>query len=177
MRITAPSVLTRSINWFFPTHILVAVVMPGLDIEARTTARLDLGSTIFVPPSNPLGTRRCLPHQQQSIPSVCWGTFRSVFDTGAEASFKISRKWEMCKACFRFFFLDGLMHVFTVYRLFLREGRRPKSTLRSDSIDLNLLPASGKSIFTVHSRLIRLPIGRSGAWVSATSWKPRGDSR
>jgi len=41
-------------------------------------------------------------------------------------------------------------------------------------IDLNLLRSFGQSIFHSSPRLIRLPTGRSGAWVSATSWKPGG---
>src|SRR5213080_1171412 len=55
----------------------------------------DLGSTIFVPPSNPLEPNFILPPPTLANPVKFDGdTFRSVFDTGAEASFKMSRKWE-----------------------------------------------------------------------------------
>ncbi len=55
----------------------------------------DLGSTVFVPPSNPLVPNFILPPPTTANPIKFDGdTFRSVFDTGAEASFKISRAWE-----------------------------------------------------------------------------------
>src|SRR6266487_4049996 len=70
----------------------------------------DLGSTTFIPPSNPLVPDFILPPPTSANPVKFDGdTFRSVFDTGAEASFKISRTWENVQS--RAFGLDGLMHV------------------------------------------------------------------
>jgi len=69
--------------------------MPGLDIEAPTTAKTwDLGSTIFVPPSNPLVPDVVLPPPTTANPSSLMGTRFQAFRYGREASFKISRKWE-----------------------------------------------------------------------------------
>ena len=53
-------------------------------------------------------------------------TFRSVFDTGAEASFKISRTWENVQS--RALGLDGLMHViqpFTDFSYVKEDGPNP----------------------------------------------------
>ena len=84
---------------------------PGLAIAAPIMAkRWDLGSTTFIPPSNPLEPNFILPPPTLANPVKFDGdTFRSVFDTGAEASFKISRTWENVQS--RAFGLDELMHV------------------------------------------------------------------
>ena len=94
----------------------------------------DLGSTVFVPPSNPLVPDFILPPPTNANPIKFDGdTFRSVFDTGAEASFKISRKWEDVQS--RAFGLDGLMHViqpFMDFSYVKEDGPNPTSILGFD---------------------------------------------
>jgi LPS-assembly protein len=94
----------------------------------------DLGSTVFVPPSNPLIPDFILPPPTLANPVKFDGdTFRSVFDTGTEASFKISRKWENVQS--RAFGLDGLMHViqpFTNFSYVDEIGPNPTSILGFD---------------------------------------------
>jgi lipopolysaccharide export system protein LptA len=94
----------------------------------------DLGSTIFVPPSNPLVPNFILPPPTLANPVKFDGdTFRSVFDTGAEASFKISRKWEDVQS--RALGLDGLMHViqpFTDFSYVKEDGPNPTAILGFD---------------------------------------------
>src|SRR5437899_10689714 len=92
----------------------------------------DLGSTVFVPPPNPLVPDFILPPPTTTNPIKFDGdTFRSVFDTGAEASFKISQKWENVQS--RAFGLDGLMHViqpFTDFSYVKEDGPNPLSILQ-----------------------------------------------
>jgi LPS-assembly protein len=94
----------------------------------------DLGSTVFVPPSNPLVPDFILPPPTTANPIKFDGdTFRSVFDTGAEASFKISRTWENVQS--RAFGLDGLMHViqpFTDFSYVKENGPNPTAVLGFD---------------------------------------------
>jgi LPS-assembly protein len=94
----------------------------------------DLGSTTFVPPSNPLVPDFILPPPTLANPVKFDGdTFRTVFNTGAEASFKISRKWENVQS--RAFGLDGLMHViqpFTNFSYVSENGPDPTSILGFD---------------------------------------------
>ena len=94
----------------------------------------DLGSTVFVPPSNPLVPDFILPPPTLANPVKFDGdTFRSVFDTGAEASFKVSRTWENVQS--RAFGLDGLMHViqpFTDFSYVKEDGPNPTSILALD---------------------------------------------
>jgi hypothetical protein len=94
----------------------------------------DLGSTVFIPPSNPLIPDFILPPPTLANPVKFDGdTFRSVFDTGTEASFKISRKWENVQS--RAFGLDGLMHViqpFTNFSYVEEAGPNPTSILEFD---------------------------------------------
>ncbi|PYL81610.1 MAG: hypothetical protein DMF21_04605 [Verrucomicrobia bacterium] len=91
----------------------------------------DLGTTTFVPPSNPLVPDFILPPPTLANPIKFNGdTFRTVFDTGAEASFKISRRWEDVQS--RAFGLDGLMHViqpFTDFSYVSESGPNPTSIL------------------------------------------------
>jgi LPS-assembly protein len=97
----------------------------------------DLGSTIFVPPSNPLVPDFILPPPTLANPVKFAGdTFRTVFDTGAEASFKISRTWENVQS--RAFGLDGLMHViqpFTDFSYVSENGANPTSILEFDRFE------------------------------------------
>jgi LPS-assembly protein len=97
----------------------------------------DLGSTVFVPPTNPLVPDFILPPPTTANPIKFDGdTFRSVFDTGAEASFKISRTWENVQS--RAFGLDGLMHViqpFTDFSYVKEDGPNPLSVLQFDRFE------------------------------------------
>ena len=97
----------------------------------------DLGSTVFVPPTNPLVPDFILPPPTTANPIKFNGnTFRSVFDTGAEASFKISRRWENVQS--RAFGLDGLMHViqpFTDFSYVKEDGPNPLSILQFDRFE------------------------------------------
>ncbi len=94
----------------------------------------DLGSTTFVPPSNPLVPDFILPPATLANPVQFDGdTFRTVFNTGAEASFKISRTWENVQS--RAFGLDGLMHViqpFTNFSYVDENGANPTAILGFD---------------------------------------------
>jgi LPS-assembly protein len=94
----------------------------------------DLGSTTFVPPSNPLVPDFILPPPTLANPVKFDGdTFRTVFNTGAEASFKISRTWENVQN--RAFGLDGLLHViqpFTNFSYVSENGSNPTSILGFD---------------------------------------------
>ena len=97
----------------------------------------DLGSTIFVPPPNPLVPDFILPPPTTANPVKFDGdTFRSVFNTGAEASFKISRTWENVQS--RAWGLDGLMHViqpFTDFSYVKEDGPNPTSILGFDRFE------------------------------------------
>ena len=97
----------------------------------------DLGSTVFVPPTDPEVPNFILPPPTNANPIKFDGdTFRSVFDTGAEASFKISRKWEDVQS--RAFGLDGLMHViqpFTDFSYVKEDGPNPLSILQFDRFE------------------------------------------
>ena len=94
----------------------------------------DLGSTTFVLPSNPLVPDFILPPPTLANPVQFDGdTFRTVFNTGAEASFKISRTWENVQS--RAFGLDGLMHViqpFTNFSYVDENGANPTAILGFD---------------------------------------------
>jgi LPS-assembly protein len=102
----------------------------------------DLGSTTFIPPSNPLEPNFILPPPTLANPVKFDGdTFRSVFDTGAEASFKISRTWENVQS--RTFGLDGLMHViqpFTDFSYVKEDGPNPTSILGFDRFQPSTQP-------------------------------------
>ncbi|PYK18006.1 MAG: hypothetical protein DME55_08055 [Verrucomicrobia bacterium] len=102
----------------------------------------DLGSTTFIPPSNPLVPDFILPPPTLANPVKFDGdTFRSVFDTGAEASFKISRTWENVQS--RAVGLDGLMHViqpFTDFSYVKEDGPNPTSILGFDRFQPSTQP-------------------------------------
>jgi len=97
----------------------------------------DLGSTTFVPPSNPLVPDFILPPPTLANQVQFDGdTFRTVFNTGAEASFKISRAWENVQS--RAFGLDGLLHViqpFTDFSYVSENGPNPLSILEFDRFE------------------------------------------
>ena len=102
----------------------------------------DLGSTTFIPPSNPLEPNFILPPPTLANPVKFDGdTFRSVFDTGAEASFKISRTWEGVQS--RAVGLDGLMHViqpFTDFSYVKEDGPNPTAILGFDRFQPSTQP-------------------------------------
>src|SRR5438067_2696853 len=97
----------------------------------------DLGSTTFLPPSNPLIPDFILPPPTLANPVKFDGdTLRTVFNTGAEASFKMSQKWENVQS--RAFGLDGLMHViqpFTNFSYVVENGPNPLSILQFDRFE------------------------------------------
>jgi LPS-assembly protein len=94
----------------------------------------DLGTTMFPTPSNPLVPDFILPPPTLANPIKFDGdTLRTVFNTGAEASFKISRTWEDVQS--RALGLDGLMHViqpFTDFSYVSENGPNPESILQFD---------------------------------------------
>jgi LPS-assembly protein len=94
----------------------------------------DLGTTIFTPNPNPLVPDFLLPNPTLANPIDFAGdTFRTVFNTGVEASFKISRTWENVQS--RAFGLDGLLHViqpFTNFSYVSENGPNPAAILQFD---------------------------------------------
>ena len=97
----------------------------------------DLGKTMFTPDSNPLVPDFILPDPTLKNPIVDGGSgLRTVFNTGAEASFKISRTWEEAES--RTFGLDGLMHViqpFTNFSYVAENGINPAAILQFDRFE------------------------------------------
>ena len=125
----------------------------------------DLGSTTFIPPSNPLVPNFILPPPTLANPVKFDGdTFRSVFDTGAEASFKISRTWENVQS--RAVGLDGLMHViqpFTNFSYVKDDGPNPTSILALDRFQPSTqLPAIDFPQFTTIDTIDDWTIWRVG---------------
>src|SRR5256886_930580 len=125
----------------------------------------DLGSTTFVPPSNPLVPDFILPPPTLANPVKFDGdTFRSVFDTGAEASFKVSRTWENVQS--RAFGLDGLMHViqpFTNFSYVKEDGPNQTSILALDRFQPSTqLPAIDFPQFTTIDTIDDWTIWRVG---------------
>jgi LPS-assembly protein len=94
----------------------------------------DLGTTIFTPNPNPLVPDFLLPDPTLANPIDFGGdTFRTVFNAGVEASFKISRTWENVQS--RAVGLDGLLHViqpFTNFSYASENGPNPISILQFD---------------------------------------------
>jgi LPS-assembly protein len=94
----------------------------------------DLGKTMFTPQTNPLIPNFILPDPTLKNPIVYDGSgFRTVFNTGAEASFKISRTWEDVQS--RELGLDGLLHVIQPYTDFSyvdENGVNPAAVLQFD---------------------------------------------
>ena len=101
------------------------------------TETRDLGKTVFGPSSNPFVPDFLLPDPTLANPIVFGGnTFRTVFNAGAEASFKISRDWEDVQS--RAFGLDGLLHViqpFTNFSYVANGGADPASILQFDRFE------------------------------------------
>jgi hypothetical protein len=97
----------------------------------------DLGNTIFPSNPNPLVPDFLLPNPTLANPIDFGGdTFRTVFNTGVEASFKVSRTWENVQS--RAFGLDGLLHViqpFTNFSYVSENGANPMSILQFDRFE------------------------------------------
>lgn len=97
----------------------------------------DLGNTLFPSNQDPLVPQFILPDPTPTNPIVDAGTgVRTVFDTGAEASFKLSRTYDDVES--RAIGLDGLLHVIQPYTDFsyVREnGINPASILEFDRFE------------------------------------------
>ncbi|MEP6709774.1 MAG: LPS assembly protein LptD [Verrucomicrobiota bacterium] len=93
----------------------------------------DLGKTIFPPNSNPLVPDFLLPPATLAEPLQRGGPqFRAVFNTGVEASFKISREWEDVQT--RILGLDGLRHIIQPFTNFsyVSDSGNPAEILQFD---------------------------------------------
>jgi LPS-assembly protein len=97
----------------------------------------DLGKTLFETSDNPLVPNFLLPDPTSTNPIVDGGAgFRTVFDTGLEASFKLSRSWEDVQT--RALGLDGLLHVvqpFTDFSYVHENGINPAAVLQFDRFE------------------------------------------
>src|ERR1700730_8991823 len=102
----------------------------------------DLGKTLFTPSNNPLVPEFLLPDPTLKNPIVDAGAgVRTVFNTGAEASLKLSRTWEDVQS--RILGLDGLLHVIQPYTDFsyVREnGLNPAAILQFDRFEPSTQP-------------------------------------
>ena len=97
----------------------------------------DLGNTLFPDTSDPLVPDFILPDPTPTTPIIDAGSgVRTVFDTGVEASFKMSRAWDDVAS--RALGLDGLLHVVQPYTDFSyvhENGINPASVLEFDRFE------------------------------------------
>ena len=97
----------------------------------------DLGNAIFDISDDPLVPNFILPDPTATNPIVDAGSsVRTVLNTGAEASFKLSRTWE--DASNRTLGLDGLLHVIQPYTNFsyvYENGINPAAVLQFDRFE------------------------------------------
>jgi LPS-assembly protein len=97
----------------------------------------DLGQTVFNPSDDPLVPDFILPDPTPTNPIVDAGSgVRTVFNTGAEASFKLSRTWD--DVADRTLGLDGLLHVIQPYTNFsyvYENGLDPAAVLQFDRFE------------------------------------------
>jgi LPS-assembly protein len=97
----------------------------------------DLGKTIFTPSENPLVPDFLLPDPTIDMPIRDGGDiYRTVFNAGVEASFKVSREWEEVQT--RALGLDGLRHViqpFTNFSWVSTNGADPREILQFDRFE------------------------------------------
>jgi lipopolysaccharide export system protein LptA len=97
----------------------------------------DLGNTIFDTTDDPLIPNFIPPDPTPINPIVDAGSgVRTVFNTGAEASFKLSRTWEEVSS--RTLGLDGLLHVIQPYTNFsyvYESGIDPAAVLQFDRFE------------------------------------------
>jgi lipopolysaccharide export system protein LptA len=96
----------------------------------------DLGQTMFSPSSNPLVPDFLLPEPTSSAEVDGGNVYRTVFNAGAEASFKMAREWEDVQS--RALGLDGLRHIiqpFTNFSWVSNSGADPKEILQFDRFE------------------------------------------
>jgi len=97
----------------------------------------DLGKTLFAPDTNPLEPNFLPLDPTPKNPIVDAGAgVRTVFNSGVEASFKMSQAWEDVES--RAFGLDGLMHVIQPYTDFSYvhvNGINPSAILQFDRFE------------------------------------------
>jgi LPS-assembly protein len=97
----------------------------------------DLGKTLFTPSTDPLVPEFLPPDPTLKNPIVNAGSgVRTVFNTGVEASFKLSRAWENVQS--RLLGLDGLLHViqpFTDFSYAAQNGIDPAAVLQFDRFE------------------------------------------
>jgi LPS-assembly protein len=97
----------------------------------------DLGQTIFPTNGDPLVPDFILPDPTPTNPIIDGGSgVRTVFNTGAEASFKLSRTWD--DVANRTLGLDGLLHVIQPYSNFsyvYESGIDPAAVLQFDRFE------------------------------------------
>jgi LPS-assembly protein len=97
----------------------------------------DLGKTLFTADTDPLEPNFLPPDPTLRNPIVNAGAgVRTVFNTGVEASFKMSRKWEDVES--RILGLDGLLHViqpFTNFSYAVQNGIDPGAVLQFDRFE------------------------------------------
>src|SRR5256714_1928832 len=97
----------------------------------------DLGMTLFPSNQDPLVPNFILPDPTPTNPIVDAGSgMRTVFDSGVEASFKVSRTWDDVQS--RTFGFDGMLHVIQPYPDFsyVREnGINPAAVLEFDRFE------------------------------------------
>jgi LPS-assembly protein len=115
----------------------LSVVPRGGFRETYYSQTRDLGKTIFDVSENPLVPDFLLADPTLEEPLAKGGdTFRTVFNAGVEASFKMSREWEDAQS--RALGLDGLRHViqpFTNFSWVSDLGPDPKSILQFDRFE------------------------------------------
>ena len=101
------------------------------------TETRDLGHAVFPENTNPFLPDFILPEPQLAHPIAFGGNaFRTVFDSGVEASFKISRTWDEVQS--RTFGLDGLLHIiqpFTDFSYVSEHGVDPAAVLQFDRFE------------------------------------------
>ena len=94
----------------------------------------DLGKSMFAASGNPLVPDFLLPEPTLAMPLTYGdGKLRTVLNSGAEASFKVSREWEEVQS--RAFGLDGLRHIIQPFANFSwvsNEGPDPREILQFD---------------------------------------------
>jgi len=97
----------------------------------------DLGKTLFAPETNPLEPNFLPLDPTPKNPFVNAGSgVRTVFNTGVEGSFKLSRAYDDVES--RTFGLDGLMHViqpFTNFSYVRENGIDPSAILQFDRFE------------------------------------------
>lgn len=125
----------------------------------------DLGNTLFPNTDDPLIPNFIPQDPTPTNPLIDAGSgVRTVFDTGAEASFKLSRTWE--DVANRSIGLDGLLHVIQPYSDFSYvhvNGINPSSVLQFDRFEPSTqLPIFDFPQFTTIDSIANWTIWRNG---------------